>query len=226
MNTRFKVFASYNILQYLCDFIHVLIFITVSKCQKSPKSTNIVIHEVSLIGFWWLTGLLTDCQSGCWDWVESSSCRTPFWETLKEAELLNVTSRAANHTIVRTEVGSCAYHIASAYWFDDPLVVDLKNPNLKTPPGEVRPSSLVPNVPNNPRLLAAAVPSTCTSTARTRTMILYTYAEFRPAASAASLTLVLISDSCVGEFCTAQWMVYLRICIGSHIVPEMWINSS
>ena len=27
-----KVFASYNILQYLCDFIHVLIFINVSKC--------------------------------------------------------------------------------------------------------------------------------------------------------------------------------------------------
>jgi hypothetical protein len=43
MNTRFKVFASYNILQYLCDFIHVLIFITVSKCRKSPKLTNIVI---------------------------------------------------------------------------------------------------------------------------------------------------------------------------------------
>jgi hypothetical protein len=29
MNTRFKVFASYNILQNLCDFIHVLIFVTV-----------------------------------------------------------------------------------------------------------------------------------------------------------------------------------------------------
>jgi hypothetical protein len=43
MNTRFKVVASYNILQYLCDFIHVLIFVTVSKCQKNPKLTNIVI---------------------------------------------------------------------------------------------------------------------------------------------------------------------------------------
>jgi hypothetical protein len=43
MNTRFKVFASYNILQYLCDFIHVLIFVTVSKCQKSPNLTNIVM---------------------------------------------------------------------------------------------------------------------------------------------------------------------------------------
>jgi hypothetical protein len=32
MNTRFKVVASYNILQYLCDFIHVLIFVYVSKC--------------------------------------------------------------------------------------------------------------------------------------------------------------------------------------------------
>jgi hypothetical protein len=44
MNTRFKVFASYNILQYLCDFIHVLIFVTISKCRKSPKLTNIVIR--------------------------------------------------------------------------------------------------------------------------------------------------------------------------------------
>ena len=46
MNTRFKVFASDNILQYMCDFIHVLIFVTVSKCQKSPKLTNIVILVV------------------------------------------------------------------------------------------------------------------------------------------------------------------------------------
>ena len=46
MNTRFKVFASYNILQYLCDFIHDLIFTTVSKCQKSPKLTNIVIRAL------------------------------------------------------------------------------------------------------------------------------------------------------------------------------------
>jgi hypothetical protein len=43
MNTRFKAFASYNILQHLCDFIHVLISVTVSKCRKSPKLTNIVI---------------------------------------------------------------------------------------------------------------------------------------------------------------------------------------
>ena len=43
MNTCFKVFASYNILQYLCDFIHVLIFVTVSECRKSPKLTNIAI---------------------------------------------------------------------------------------------------------------------------------------------------------------------------------------
>ena len=43
MNTRFKVFASYNILQYSCDVIHVLIFVTVAKCRKSPKLTNIVI---------------------------------------------------------------------------------------------------------------------------------------------------------------------------------------
>jgi hypothetical protein len=34
MNTHFKIFASYNILQYMCDFIHVLIFVTVSKFRK------------------------------------------------------------------------------------------------------------------------------------------------------------------------------------------------
>ena len=45
MNTRFKVFACYNILQYLCDVIHVLIFATVSKYRKSPKLTNIVILQ-------------------------------------------------------------------------------------------------------------------------------------------------------------------------------------
>ena len=44
MNTRFKVFTSSNILQYLCDFIHVLIFVTISKCRKSPKLTNIVLN--------------------------------------------------------------------------------------------------------------------------------------------------------------------------------------
>ena len=39
MNTRFKVlFASYNTLQDLCDFIHVLnIFEIVSKCQKKSQ---------------------------------------------------------------------------------------------------------------------------------------------------------------------------------------------
>ena len=44
MNTRFKTFASYNILQYLCDFIRVLIFVNVSKCRKNPKLTNIVMQ--------------------------------------------------------------------------------------------------------------------------------------------------------------------------------------
>ena len=43
MNTHFRVFTSYNNLQDLCDFIHVLRFVTVSKCQKSPKLMNIVI---------------------------------------------------------------------------------------------------------------------------------------------------------------------------------------
>ena len=46
MNTRFKVYASYNILQYPCGYIHVLIFVTVSKCQKSPKLTNIVMIDL------------------------------------------------------------------------------------------------------------------------------------------------------------------------------------
>ena len=45
----FKVFASYNILQYLCDFIHVLIFVTVSKCRRSPNLTNIVICAQNII---------------------------------------------------------------------------------------------------------------------------------------------------------------------------------
>ena len=45
MNTRFKVFASYNILQYMCDFIHVLIFVFVYQLpKKNPKLTNIVIQ--------------------------------------------------------------------------------------------------------------------------------------------------------------------------------------
>ena len=34
MTTRFKVFASYNILQYMSDLIHVPMFVNVSKCQK------------------------------------------------------------------------------------------------------------------------------------------------------------------------------------------------
>ena len=48
MNTRFKVFASYNILQYMCDLIHVFIFVVVSKCRKNPKLTNVVIDQVWL----------------------------------------------------------------------------------------------------------------------------------------------------------------------------------
>ena len=38
MNTLFKVFASYNILQYLCDFIHVLY---ICNCLKMPKKSQI-----------------------------------------------------------------------------------------------------------------------------------------------------------------------------------------
>ena len=37
-----KVFASYNILQYLCDSIHVLIFVNLSKCRKNLKLTIIM----------------------------------------------------------------------------------------------------------------------------------------------------------------------------------------
>ena len=48
MNIRFKVFAPYNILQYLCDYIHVLIVVTVSKCRKSPKLTNILINACEI----------------------------------------------------------------------------------------------------------------------------------------------------------------------------------
>ena len=40
-----KALASYNILQYLCDYIHVLMFVNVSKCRKSPKITNIVLRK-------------------------------------------------------------------------------------------------------------------------------------------------------------------------------------
>ena len=52
MNTRFKVFASYNILQCLCDFIHVLIFVTFSKCRKSPKLTNTLMMLASRISWY------------------------------------------------------------------------------------------------------------------------------------------------------------------------------
>jgi hypothetical protein len=62
MNTRFKVFASYNILQYLCDFIHVLIFVkgastvkwtALDPCsglsESDPKlHTNFEFHEIEI----------------------------------------------------------------------------------------------------------------------------------------------------------------------------------
>jgi hypothetical protein len=41
MNTHFKIFASYNILQYLCDFIHVLIFQIVITSLKMPNKSQI-----------------------------------------------------------------------------------------------------------------------------------------------------------------------------------------
>jgi hypothetical protein len=45
MNTRLKVFASYNILQYLCDFIHVL---NICNYLKMPKKSQ--INEYSNAG--------------------------------------------------------------------------------------------------------------------------------------------------------------------------------
>ena len=43
MNTCFKVFASYNILQYMCDFIHVLLFVIVSKCRKKSQINEYIV---------------------------------------------------------------------------------------------------------------------------------------------------------------------------------------
>ena len=44
MNTRFKVLASYNILQNLCGFIHVLIFVTISQCRKKSQINEYSDH--------------------------------------------------------------------------------------------------------------------------------------------------------------------------------------
>jgi len=43
MNTRFKVFASYNILQYLCDLIYPCSYIC--NCLKMPKKSQINEHS-------------------------------------------------------------------------------------------------------------------------------------------------------------------------------------
>ena len=47
MNTRLKVFASYNILQYVFHFIIILMFVKVSKCPKNLNLTNIVFMNIS-----------------------------------------------------------------------------------------------------------------------------------------------------------------------------------
>ena len=47
MNTHFKVFASYNIIQYMCDFIHALIYICY--CLKMPKKSQINKYSDSLV---------------------------------------------------------------------------------------------------------------------------------------------------------------------------------
>jgi hypothetical protein len=59
MNIGFRVFASYNILQYLCDFIHVLIFVIVSKCRKKSQINEYSDNEEEIswqlkktIGYW------------------------------------------------------------------------------------------------------------------------------------------------------------------------------
>ena len=65
MNTRFKVFASYNILQCLCDFIHVLIFVIISKCQKKSQ-----INEYSDLDEWLFSRLNNQQEETRWiAWV-------------------------------------------------------------------------------------------------------------------------------------------------------------
>ena len=41
-----KVFTFDYILQYLCDIIHVLLFVNVSNCPKSHNFTNIVLFVI------------------------------------------------------------------------------------------------------------------------------------------------------------------------------------
>ena len=45
MNTRFKVLAFYNLVQYVFNFIFVLTFVKVSKYPKNLKLTNIVLMK-------------------------------------------------------------------------------------------------------------------------------------------------------------------------------------
>jgi hypothetical protein len=89
MNTRFKVFASYNILQYMCDFIHVLIFVTVSKCRKSPKLTNIVMETLpkhKLFGRFEGYHQLFECRKCI---VRGEDCGLPHWQMLADDHLRN-----------------------------------------------------------------------------------------------------------------------------------------
>jgi hypothetical protein len=65
MNTRFKVFASYNILQYLWDFIHVLIF---CNCLKMPK-------KWTLGGLWMISFEIAAAHTTAFDARQScASC--------------------------------------------------------------------------------------------------------------------------------------------------------
>jgi hypothetical protein len=85
MNTRFKVFASYNILQYLCDFIHVLIFVIVSKCRKSLNLTDIVI-TIELCGS---VDTMAWCIEACKKFM-ITICLTLIWLAVAHADPTNL----------------------------------------------------------------------------------------------------------------------------------------
>jgi hypothetical protein len=51
MNNRFKVLASYNLVQYVLHFKLLVVFVKVSKCPKSLNLTNIVFYQVYILVF-------------------------------------------------------------------------------------------------------------------------------------------------------------------------------
>jgi hypothetical protein len=62
MNNRFKVLASYNLVQYVLHFKLLVVFVKVSKCPKSLNLTNIVL--VDLVGACRLEGY-PYCGNAC-----------------------------------------------------------------------------------------------------------------------------------------------------------------